>query len=184
MSEMGMAMMGSGRASGENRARVAAEQAVASPLLEDVNLSGAGGVLVNITAGPDMSIGEFEEVGDVIRSFASESATVVVGTVIDLDMRDEMRVTVVVTGLGQVRPERAAPKRLESVSEGSLDYNVLDKPAVLRKQSFSPMSAGSSSYSSAPVQQTSNQPASKSVAQLVDDMDYLDIPAFLRRHES
>ena len=192
MSEMGMAMMGSGRASGENRARVAAEQAVASPLLEDVNLSGAGGVLVNITAGPDMSIGEFEEVGDVIRSFASESATVVVGTVIDPDMRDELRVTVVVTGLGQVRPERAAPKRLESISEGSLDYNVLDKPAVLRKQSFSPMNSGTSSYSSAaPMQsqttqqQTSNQAtSSKSVAQLVDDMDYLDIPAFLRRHES
>ena len=168
MSEMGMAMMGSGVASGEDRARMAAEEAVASPLLEDVDISGAGGVLVNITAGPDMSIGEFEEVGDVVKTFASESATVVVGTVIDPEMSDELRVTVVVTGLGQVRPERVTTRRVEPISEGSLDYNVLDKPAVLRKQQ------------SAPAASTNN---SKPMGQLVDDMDYLDIPAFLRRHE-
>jgi cell division protein FtsZ len=189
MSEMGMAMMGSGRAKGEDRARIAAEQAVASPLLEDVNLAGAGGVLVNITGSPDMSIGEFEEVGDVIRGFASESATVVVGTVIDPDMTDEIRVTVVVTGLGQVRPERAAPKQLESVHEGSLDYNVLDKPAVLRRQSpYMNSSSTPSLYSNAP--QVPAQPASSSfkktmgqVGQLVDDRDdYLDIPTFLRKN--
>lgn len=170
MSEMGMAMMGTGSASGEDRARLAAEQAIASPLLEDVDLSGAGGVLVNITAGLDMSIGEFEEVGDVVKEFASESATVVVGTVIDPTMKDELRVTVVVTGLGQIRPERAAPRRVESISEGTLDYNVLDKPAVLRK-------SGNHTH-----QRAINKP-SKPAAHLVDDMDYLDIPAFLRRHE-
>src|SRR5471030_2158364 len=91
MSEMGMAMMGTGVASGENRARTAAEAAISSPLLEDVELSGAKGILVNITAGLDMSIGEFEEVGDTIKAFASEDATVVVGTVIDPEMSDELR---------------------------------------------------------------------------------------------
>ena len=172
MSEMGMAMMGTGVATGEDRARAAAEEAVASPLLEDVDISGAGGVLVNITAGPNMSIGEFEEVGDVVKTFASESATVVVGTVIDPEMNDELRVTVVVTGLGQVRPERATTRRVEPISEGSLDYNVLDKPAVLRKQG---------SPTSTPIH--GNGKSAKPVGQLVDDMDYLDIPAFLRRHE-
>ena len=171
MSEMGMAMMGTGSASGEDRAKIAAEQAVASPLLEDVDLSGAGGVLVNITAGLDMSIGEFEEVGDVVKAFASEGATVVVGTVIDPEMSDELRVTVVVTGLGQIRPERSAPRRVETISEGTLDYNVLDKPAVLRKQNhYTPPSPAAST-------------PKKPVGQLVEDMEYLDIPAFLRRHE-
>ena len=87
MSEMGMAMMGTGVASGENRARIAAEAAISSPLLEDVDMTGARGVLVNITAGLDMSIGEFEEVGDAIKNITSESATVVVGTVIDPELR-------------------------------------------------------------------------------------------------
>ena len=101
MSEMGMAMMGSGRMRGENRAREAAEAAIASPLLEDVNLQGARGILVNVTAGLDMAIGEFEEVGNTIKQFASEDATVVVGTVIDPELTDELRVTVVATGLGR-----------------------------------------------------------------------------------
>ena len=101
MSEMGMAMMGSGNAKGEDRARCAAEAAISSPLLEDIDLSGAKGVLVNITAGSDMSIGEFEIVGDTIRDFTSEQATVVVGTVIEPDMQDEMKVTIVVTGLDE-----------------------------------------------------------------------------------
>src|SRR3984893_5193651 len=90
MSEMGMAMMGTGVASGESRARIAAEAAISSPLLEDIDINDARGVLVNITAGLDMSIGEFEAVGDVIKSFASENATVVVGTVIDPEMADEL----------------------------------------------------------------------------------------------
>merc|ERR1712127_915226 len=99
MSGMGIAMMGTAVATGDNRSHEAAEAAVASPLLEDINLSGAKGVLVNITAGMDMSIGEFEAVGDVIRTFTSDQATVVVGTVIDPEMKDELRVTLVVTGL-------------------------------------------------------------------------------------
>jgi cell division protein FtsZ len=170
MSEMGMAMMGTGTASGEQRARQAAEAAIASPLLEDVNLSGARGILVNITAGLDMSIGEFEEVGDVVKQFTSDDATVVVGTVIDPDMSDEMRVTVIVTGLGDSRARghqqqtQTRNRMAESTrSDGSLDYQYFDRPAVMRKQS------------AAPVKSTSDSS--------VPDVDYLDIPAFLRRQE-
>jgi cell division protein FtsZ len=110
MGETGMAMMGTGFASGEDRARVAAQMAVSSPLLEDVNLSGARGILVNVTAGLDLGIGEFEEVGNIVKEFASEDATVVVGTVIDPNLSDELRVTVVATGLGRPQAQvMAAP---------------------------------------------------------------------------
>ncbi len=117
MAEMGMAMMGSGTAKGEDRAREAAEAAVASPLLEDIDLMGANGILVNVTAGMDLAIGEFEEVGNTVKEFASENATVVVGTVIDPDMRDELRVTVVATGLGAgAKPMPSPTNRLWSMS--------------------------------------------------------------------
>src|SRR3569832_854142 len=101
MSETGMAMMGSGVARGEMRAKEAAEKAVSSPLLEDINLQGAHGILVNVTAGMDLSIGEFQEVGNVVKQFASDDATVVVGTVIDPELSNTVRVTVVATGLGR-----------------------------------------------------------------------------------
>jgi cell division protein FtsZ len=154
MAEMGMAMMGTGTGTGEDRARLAAEAAVASPLLDDINLRGARGVLVNITAGMDLSIGEFEEVGNIIKEYASDTATVVVGTVIEPDLTDEMRVTVVATGLGQEvakphivvdnpvrerhheRGRRVANDRLSVVHNNdtsSMDY--LDIPAFLRRQS-------------------------------------------------
>lgn len=160
MSEMGMAMMGTGVASGENRARAAAEAAIASPLLEDVDLSGAKGILVNITAGLDMSIGEFEEVGDAIKSFASEDATVVVGTVIDPEMSDELRVTVVVTGLGRITD---APVKLVN-SDGEFDYQKLERPTILRKQA------------------SQNRQSAETITSQ-QDIDYLDIPAFLRKQE-
>ncbi len=171
MSEMGMAMMGTGVSSGENRALEAAEFAIASPLLEDVDFAGARGVLVNITAGMDMSIGEFEAVGEAIKSFTSEQATVVVGTVIDPEMRDELRVTVVVTGLGRTdqwtKEEAVSPveKKIKNTrSDGTLDYNQLDRPAYLRK----------------------DKPAVRKeepVDREAKDMEYLDIPAFLRRQD-
>jgi cell division protein FtsZ len=112
MSEMGMAMMGTGRGTGEDRAREAAEAAISSPLLEDINLEGAKGILVNVTAGLDLSIGEFDEVGNVVKERASEDATVVLGTVIDPAMEGEVRVTVVATGPGwRGAPARAAAAR-------------------------------------------------------------------------
>jgi cell division protein FtsZ len=164
MSEMGVAMMGTGVAAGENRARLAAEAAISSPLLDDISLSGARGVLVNITAGENMSISEFEEVGDAIKSFTSEDATVIVGTVIDSSMTDELRVTLVATGLGKnsmmstmkmndnrgahnLGTERAMgmglrkaqntpPKTVRPIeaTEPTADYPFLDIPAFLRRR--------------------------------------------------
>lgn len=188
MSEMGMAMMGTGISSGENRAREAAEAAISSPLLEDIDINDAGGVLVNITAGLDMSIGEFEEVGEVVKSFASENATVVVGTVIDPEMTDDLRVTVVVTGLSKdseakqpliepvklIETTRVETTRVETTarveagaSEIQWDYQKLERPAVARKQ---------------PVTATAQR--ERATVELSNkDMDYLDIPAFLRRQE-
>jgi cell division protein FtsZ len=160
MEEMGMAMMGSGHARGEDRASEAARSAIASPLLEDVNLAGARGILVNITAGMNMSIGEFEEVGTTVKEFASDNATVVVGTVIDPDMNDELRVTVVATGLGQVEKLADKPVRLVKNNDGEVDYHKLDRPTVIRNQ-----------------QNAAEQLALHENA----DLDYLDVPAFLRR---
>ncbi|WP_290649431.1 cell division protein FtsZ [Aquisalimonas sp.] len=158
MSEMGMAMMGTGVASGEGRAREAAERAIASPLLEDIHLHGANGILVNVTAGLDLGIGEFDEVGQAVREFASEDATVVVGTVIDPELESELRVTVVATGLGQPKVEEKTPQlRTVKKASGEMDYQELEKPAAARKK------AANSKYGDS------------------GDMDYLDIPAFLRR---
>ena len=165
MSEMGMAMMGTGVASGEDRARAAAEAAISSPLLEDIDLSGAKGILVNITAGLDMSIGEFEEVGNTIKAFASEDAIVVVGTVIDADMSDEMRVTIVVTGLGKITDNPVQMVRVEE----ELDYQKLERPAVLRKQA--PLGVKTPAENASHATHTQH------------DTDYFDIPAFLRKQE-
>jgi cell division protein FtsZ len=164
MSEMGMAMMGTGSARGDNRATVAAQAAISSPLLEEINLSGARGILVNVTAGEDMLLSEFEEVGNAIREFASENATVVVGTVIDPEMDGELRVTVVATGLGgkpqaQVEPQPVKLVVNKPVVTAEVDYGQLDRPTVLR-----------------------NQPdQSRAVKNHEGNLDYLDIPAFLRR---
>ncbi len=136
MSEMGMAMMGTGVSSGEDRAREAAEAAISSPLLEDINLAGANGILVNVTAGMNLTIGEFQEVGNTVKEFASDQATVVVGTVIDPDMTDEIRVTVVATGLGQEAAQMQSPIRVirKSTEIREPNYNTLDQPTVQRKR--------------------------------------------------
>ncbi|MFN2289258.1 MAG: cell division protein FtsZ [Chromatocurvus sp.] len=168
MSEMGMAMMGTGSARGENRAREAAERAINSPLLDDIDLQGARGILVNITAGLDLSLGEFSEVGDTIEEFASEEATVVVGTVIDPNVTDELRVTVVATGLG---PEAArvplqvvdAPARRAPAEEvpAQPDYADYEMPTARRR------AAGGAATAEAQESATGG--------------DYFDIPTFLRR---
>lgn len=176
MSEMGMAMMGTGVGSGDNRARLAAEAAIASPLLEDVDLTGAKGVLVNITAGLDLSIGEFEEVGEVVKNITSDGATVVVGTVIDPELRDEVRVTVIVTGLGRKHAVNSFKmSSIESVKpvENHVDYDQLEKPAISRRQGVPSLTAG----------QPTHAPRTMPAAENLHDIDYLDIPAFLRRKE-
>ncbi|MEQ1592971.1 MAG: cell division protein FtsZ [Thiobacillaceae bacterium] len=124
MSEMGMAMMGSAQASGENRARIAAEQAVASPLLEDVNLAGARGVLVNITASSTVKMREIHEVMNTIKSFTAEEATVIVGQVLDDSMEDALRVTMVATGLGSA-VARQQPKPMQIIRTGTDDMPMM-----------------------------------------------------------
>jgi len=162
MSEMGMAMMGTGEATGDDRASEAAEAAVSSPLLDDIDLSGANGVLVNVTAGMDLSIGEFDTVGTVVKQFASDDATVVVGTVIDPEMSGRMRVTVVATGLGRSAPVRQQPEvRVvrPAARSGKPDWDSLDQPAVRRKRAV----GDDFSMNHGPQE------------------ELLDIPAFLRR---
>jgi cell division protein FtsZ len=170
MSEMGMAMMGTGVAAGEDRAREAAEAAVSSPLLEDINLAGANGILVNVTAGMDLSIGEFNTIGDTVKEFASDDATVVIGTVIDPDMNNSLRVTVVATGLGKgltlVKPEpemvtttKPEPRVARAGGNAEPDYNHLDVPPAKRQQRV----------------------VGHDIVEPQEDLDLLDIPAFLRR---
>jgi len=168
MSEMGMAMMGTGCALGQDRARQAAESAVSSPLLEDIDLSGVKGILVNVTAGLDLSIGEFDEICSTIKEFASEDATVVVGTVIEPEMRDELRVTVVATGIGSggamrsddgirlVYPQTDSRPASEKVAADT--FKTPEDTVVVRKDEAAQEA----------------EPGQR-------DFDYLDIPAFLRR---
>jgi cell division protein FtsZ len=160
MSEMGMAMMGSGTASGEDRAREAAEAAASSPLLEDINLAGAKGILVNVTAGMDLSIGEFQEVGNTVKEYASPDATVVIGTVIDPEMTDRIRVTVVATGLGQQAANAESSMRIvrRPAAQAEPNYQTLDKPTVQRQRAVGDGLEGNG---------------------LQEEL--LDIPAFLRR---
>ena len=169
MSEKGMAMMGAGKAQGEGRAESAAEAAIASPLLEDVNLSGAKGILVNVTAGMDLTIGEYDEIGARVKQLASDSATVVAGAVIDPALSGDIRVTIVATGLGDA-PERSdAPDtsrvRLVQNARISADYREFEQPTVLRNQ--------------APAEppKDTRDPQGKPA----EDAEYLSVPAFLRR---
>lgn len=159
MSEKGTSMMGSGSGTGDDRARRAAELAVSSPLLEDVDLAGAKGILVNITSGEDMSIDEFSDVGSVVQEFAADDATVVIGTAIDPELNDEIRVTVVATGIGQQEAVPAPKVKVDNTkkSDGTNDYPTLDRPTILRNQAATTKQAVGS------------------------DMEYLDIPAFLRK---
>ncbi len=162
MSEMGMAMMGTGTATGENRAKEAAQAAISSPLLEDINISGAQGILVNVTAGLDLSIGELDDIGTLITELASADANVVVGTVIDSTMNEgELRVTMVATGLGKDKLLADMPlSAIQPESNGEVDYKKLERPTAIRKKI---------------VGDTVAMPEDK------ESMEYLEIPAFLRR---
>jgi cell division protein FtsZ len=199
MSETGMAMMGSGAAAGENRARQAAEAAVSSPLLEDINLAGAQGILVNVTAGLDLSIGEFEEVGTIVKEYASEDATVVVGTVIDPEMSNQIRVTVVATGLngttgarGRVdsgrdaMADRATPMGREALSRGA--SMALRESVSSRAEQTSQRAAKARGPMTASDYSALDKPTIVRQRAVGDDLradadpeEMLDIPAFLRR---
>ena len=165
MSGMGAAIMGVGSASGEHRAREAAEKAIACPLLEDINLQGARGILVNICAA-DMGISEFDEVGNIVSEFASEDAVIKIGMAIDPNLGDEIKVTVVATGLGLPPIQAKTPVKLMPKSmAGQTNYDDLEKPAIMRQGN---KSEGRETRFGAQTK--------KDI-----DLDYLDIPAFLRR---
>ena len=176
MSEMGHAMMGSGVATGDDRAEEAAEMAISSPLLEDIDLAGARGVLVNITAGMDMRLDEFETVGNTVKAFASDNATVVIGTSLDPEMSDELRVTVVATGIGkECKPDitlvTGSAKPVQAVAA---EKTVA--PAAAEETKAAPLSQ------SAPAAEPANaQAATAASPKPQADHDYLDIPAFLRK---
>jgi cell division protein FtsZ len=188
MSEMGHAMMGSGVARGEDRAEEAAEMAISSPLLEDIDLAGARGVLVNITAGLDMRLDEFETVGNTVKAFASDNATVVIGTSLDPDMADEIRVTVVATGIGTERKPDitlvAGGKANTSAHSQNSHHHVAAKVEEKSAQNLhaKPMQE-SAEVKSQPSQAavSSSRGASQSAAPKEKESGYLDIPAFLRR---
>lgn len=181
MSEMGMAMMGTGYARGDERAAEATEAAIKSPLLEDVDLKGASGILVNITSGMDLSLGEFAEVGEIVEEYASDNATIVVGTVIDPDMSEELKVTVVATGLAKAQQAGArvvnsdvttgGPTQVEvkTAPPTASDFSQLELPTVIRNRQA--QQAEQAAEIEEPVQQKTG----------TDDMEFLDIPAFLRR---
>ncbi|WP_027856136.1 cell division protein FtsZ [Marinobacterium jannaschii] len=175
MSEMGMAMMGTGVARGEGRALEAAQAAINSPLLDNIDLKGAKGVLVNITAGMDLSLGEFSEVGDLVHEYASENATVVVGTVFDSELTDELKVTVVATGLDKAQEEvRVVSSNTTKKTDGSLDFEQIELPTVLRRQKEDALAAPETHPSRS---SDAAAPADKEDG----DLGYLDIPTFLRK---
>ena len=163
MSEMGSAMMGTGRSSGPNRARDAAEAAIRSPLLDDIDINGARGILVNV-AGADLTMGEFMEVGDMVEEFASENATVVVGTVIDESLGDDMMVTIVATGLGKANKPNIVIDNDPAIEAPGVhgSYDDFDVPPHARNPVRYPNTVESVDIQS-------------------KDLDYLDVPAFLRR---
>jgi cell division protein FtsZ len=192
MSAMGTAMMGTASATGPDRAQEAAEAAISSPLLEDVDLTGAKGILVNITAGMDITIEEFEIVGNHVKALASENATVVVGAVIDPEMREELRVTVVATGLGgERRPQFGIVnntfKKAVGAESGhsSSGYSASSSSAGMFVPSFTNPAMDNEHDSPAaiekPVKETTAQESTKPAAKKQDNADYFDIPAFLRK---
>jgi cell division protein FtsZ len=162
MSGMGAAIMGTGTASGENRAREAAEKAIACPLLEDINLQGARGILVNISAS-NMGIAEFNEVGNIVHEFASEDAIIKIGTAIDSSLDDEIKVTVVATGMGLPPVAVKANVKPMTANTGAIDYAKFDEPISTRQG------------------RQENREGRTLSQQPTGDLGYLDIPAFLRR---
>jgi len=175
MSEMGLAMMGSGTARGDDRAQAAAEAAIKNPLLEDVNLNGACGILVNVTAGPNLTMREFDEIGRIIHDFASEDATVVIGTSLDPEMKDDVRVTVVATGLNRAVASRQPMRMVETQQ-----MQMRPRPVVLRTGTGNEVV----DYAQPEMTISSNsraEPGSAPSKGAEPGFDYLDIPAFLRR---
>ena len=193
MSEMGLAMMGTGVARGDDRAQAAAEAAIRNPLLDDVNLHGANGVLVNITSGTDLTMAEFDEIGRVVSEFASEDATVIIGTSLNAALQDEVKVTVVATGLSRATMRQAPPDGMRDVRfESSRELPRRPQVQLINTQAKRDGTTGlpidavaDGSMAEAPIGFASSlrrnvRDAAPAAAELPKG-DYLDIPAFLRR---
>ncbi len=175
MTGTGPAMMGTGFGSGEGRAQAAAEMAVSSPLLEDINLAGAQGILVNVTAGLDLAIGEFEEVGNIIKQYAAEDATVVIGTVIDPELQGEIRVTVVATGLENIAAPRAAERAPALAPRPSA------RPPQVSVVPAKPAAPDYREFDAPPAVRQNRRAVGDGLRYDAPSEDVLDIPAFLRR---
>jgi cell division protein FtsZ len=169
MSEMGMAMMGSAEASGPNRANIAAEQAVASPLLEDVNLANARGVLVNITASASFKMKEYYDVMNTIKAFTAEDATVIVGNVVDEAMGDKLRVTMVATGLNGAIARRQAKPELRVMT------------TLMTGTNSQPVFVGNEVEDETPAVFSQNNRRAQVEAMKMSGVEEYDIPAFLRK---
>jgi cell division protein FtsZ len=182
MSEMGLAMMGTGKARGDDRAVAATEAAIGNPLLEDINLKGACGILVNITAGPSLNMREYHEVGQTVAEFASEDANIKIGTVLDMDLEDEIRVTVVATGLERGVASRQQP--LESLQLGAAagrgNFRVV-RPQAAEVEIPAPAPVAATPRPQPRVFRGGQAASVAAAPSIENEMDYLDIPAFLRR---
>jgi cell division protein FtsZ len=163
-------MMGSGSARGDDRAVAAAEAAINNPLLEDVNLSGACGILVNVTAGPNLTMREFDEIGQVVHQFASEDATVVVGTALDPELQDDVRVTVVATGLNRASARQTVRRE-----------EVVQRPHLVARTGTDNLPVDYLAPARTPAARATAEPVKSKPASAEPQVDYLDIPAFLRR---
>ena len=200
MNEMGLAMMGTGAARGDDRAQAAAEAAIQNPLLDDVNLTGANGILVNITAGPDLTMAEFDEIGRVVGEFAAEDATVVIGTALDPDMQDEVKVTVVATGLNRNATRQPLPRNdfgyEPSTRRAKPQMEIVPQPQIAKRDgttglpiddvpltAFNPAQGLASGLRRGTGSAGASQASESAAPQAADfgGADYLDIPAFLRR---
>ena len=180
MSEMGLAMMGTGKARGDDRAVAATEAAIGNPLLEDINLKGACGILVNITAGANLTMREYHEVGQTVAEFAADDANIKIGTVLDMDLEDEIRVTVVATGLNRAAQRNPVDVYASAPSRGNFrvvrpELDVVAPPAPVAHPQPTQRPQQVRSFRGAPAA------AAAPAAAQENEYDYLDIPAFLRR---
>ena len=187
MSEMGLAMMGTGRAKGDDRAVAATEAAIGNPLLEDINLKGACGILVNITAGANLTMREYHEVGQTVAEFAAEDANIKIGTVLDMDLEDEIKVTVVATGLNRQVQRQPSMEPMLAARPGNSGFRVVRPNTAEALTGTAAPAPAVTPRATAPARRFGGAAASAAAAQplpqaaMESEIDYLDIPAFLRR---
>lgn len=183
MTNMGCAIMGTGVASGENRARLAAERAIACPLLEDIDLQGAQGILVNVSSNGDLGLSEFDEIGSIMHAFASSEADIKIGMAVNPEMGNDIKVTVVATGMGEKIKSNEPIQLVKKVAAGEVKYDQLEKPTLIRQQRANAEVSSMLKHHNRDHNATGSGRSTRFGAQPKNDydMEYLDVPAFLRR---